>query len=249
MIGRTAFLSFLLELCIIVRAEPQVSAFQFDSLRVPVGRLSVGRLYEYLKSNRDGTHPGIISLYVAASDRLESLKWSRGDSTATLVVAVMDWPRFSVRSFHNFEVRRGAGDRLRGSAVADSGGAGLTLSFEGEKFVRVKRWPWHSYDFDFASLGLTLPHLKNPEGTFTIERVDVTYRGDDFGLEDLGPVEVQFQGMERRGAGLTRRYRIGGPGLQHAEGRLWVDAGKRHIVEFELPVPDEPGYPTGVCAC
>jgi hypothetical protein len=221
------------------QAQGQIQAFRYDSLRVPVGSV-----YEYVKSNRDGTHPHNISWYIAARDSMEALKWTQGDSVATLVIAIMDWSRFSVRSFRTFQIRRGAPDLLRGRADTDSGGK-VTLSFAREKSVRVKSWPWHSYDFDFASLGLTLPHLKDPEGTFTFERVDVSYRGEQLGLEDFGPVEVRFQALDRRGSRQTRLYRIGGRGLLQVEGLLWVDANQGHIVEFELPIPDEPGYRDG----
>ena len=68
-------------LTILVSTHPaaaQISAFSYDSSRVPVGRA-----YEYVKSNRDGTHATQVTVYVAAVDRLESLKWdSGGDARA-----------------------------------------------------------------------------------------------------------------------------------------------------------------------
>src|SRR5262245_48720287 len=104
-----------------IPASAQVEALQYDSAKLPVGRV-----YQYLKSNRDGSHPGRVTLYVARTDRLESLK------------------------------------------------------------------------------------------------------GDD---------EVGC------------RYRIGGPGLSEPSGTLWADAALGHVVEFELPIPDEPGSSTAGCAC
>jgi hypothetical protein len=50
---------------------------------------------------------------------------------------------------------------------------------------------------------------------------------------------------ERRGTVECRRYSIGGPGLSDAKGTLWADAARGHIVEFELPIPDEPGFVDG----
>ena len=37
--------------------QAQVEAFSFDSSRVPVGRV-----FHYVKSNRDGSHPGNVAL-------------------------------------------------------------------------------------------------------------------------------------------------------------------------------------------
>ncbi len=115
----------------------QVEAFRYQAARVPVGRV-----LQYEKSNRDGTHPGRVSVNVAKQDRLESLKWDDEVGWATLVVADLDWTRFSVRRFES----------------------------------------WN---------------------------------------------------------------RIGGPGLKGTWGVLWADAKAGHIVEFELPIPDEPGFDDG----
>ncbi|HET6721226.1 MAG TPA: hypothetical protein VFH07_00695 [Chitinophagaceae bacterium] len=56
-------------------------------------------LYEYKKSNWDGTHSSSVFLSVADSNRLESFKWSEGDEVATLVTAIIDWKTFSVAEF------------------------------------------------------------------------------------------------------------------------------------------------------
>src|SRR5262249_10803826 len=155
-------------------APGQVSAFRHDPARVPVGRV-----YEYLKSNRDGSRPGRVSLYVAAPDRLESLKWEPDDETATLVVAILDWSRFSVARFENWQLRRGRPDVKRPSLETDRDGSGLRVSPLPGRRVAVRAWPWHSYDFDFASLGITLAHLREPERPVTFERIDFTFVGSE----------------------------------------------------------------------
>jgi hypothetical protein len=221
-------------------AAAQVGAFHFEADRVPVGRV-----YHYIKSNRDGSRPTHITLYVAATDRLEALKWDSGGEHATLVVAQMAWSRFSVRRLESWVVRGGHPDTLRGTLETDPRGEAIRISFFQDSLIPIGSWPWHSYDFDFASLGLTLPHLKNAEGTFTFARMDITYDGDRLGFRDFGPIHVQFEAHERRGDLLTRRYRMGGPGILDTEGFLWADARDGHIVEFEIPIPDEPGYQDG----
>ena len=115
-------------------ARAQVDAFRFESTRVPVGTL-----FEYVKSNRDGTHPSPISLYVLGPDRIESLKWAPGDTTATLVSAVLDWDRFSVRRFESWQLARGAEPLLRATLEADSSGTGVRLSFQPEILIPNKR--------------------------------------------------------------------------------------------------------------
>jgi hypothetical protein len=112
--------------------------------------------------------------------------------------------------------------------------------------IPIRAWPRHSYDFDFASLGLVLPHLIEPERPFVFERVDATFVGDqstDF--KDLGPVMLRFEGREGHDGRPSRRYRIGGPGLEGSEGVLWADAAEGHILEYRIPIPDEPGCRDG----
>jgi hypothetical protein len=232
-----------LSLVILVSAVPaaaQVSAFSYDSARV-----RVGRAYEYRKSNRDGTHGTQVTVYLAAADRLESLKWDSGGDVATLVLATLDWERFSVRTLESRRLRRDAPDALQGTLATDTERGALVVSIAPDSVIPVRMWPWHSYDFDFVSLGATLPHLVDPEAAFVFARMDVVYRGNETGFADLGPVEVAFERRESRGGRDTRRYRIGGPGLGGMTGVLWTDLRDGILLEYELPIPDEPGFIDG----
>ena len=69
-------------------------------------------LYEYRKSNWDGTHSSTVFLYVADTNRLESFKWWEGDTVATLVSAVIDWRNYSVSEFQNYKLRKGRSPEL-----------------------------------------------------------------------------------------------------------------------------------------
>jgi hypothetical protein len=218
----------------------QVTAFSYDSNRV-----STGRAYEYVKSNRDGTHPTQVTVYVAAADRLESLKWDSGGDVATLVTATIDWERFSVRSLEARRLRRDGPDVVQGTLSTDADRGGLLVSFAPDSVVPIRMWPWHSYDFDFASLAATLPHLVDPEGGFVFARMDVVYRGDEIGFAELGPVDVTFERRETRAGWEARRYRIAGPGLAGMAGTLWTDRRDGTLLEYELPIPDEPGFIDG----
>jgi hypothetical protein len=230
----------ILLLTLAAPASTQVSAFTFDS-----GRVRVGRAYEFVKSNRDGTHPTQVTVYVAELDRLESLKWDSGGDVATLVAATLDWDRFSIRRFESRRLRRDQPDVVQGTLTTDTSGSALRVSSLPDSAIPVRTWPWHSYDFDFASLGAALPHLEARDGRFVFARMDVVYNGDEIGFGDLGPVEVTFEQRERRDGRDTRRYRIGGPGLANTTGLLWTDARDGTLVEYEIPIPDEPGFIDG----
>jgi hypothetical protein len=219
------------------RLGAQVEAFRYDSAKIPLGRV-----YHYLKTNRDGTHRGHISLYVAAVDRLESLKWSPGDTVATLVVARLDWNRFSVGRFESWLLRRGREPELRVALEADTVAGGVRLSLMLDRLLPISAWPWHSYDFDFASLNLALAHLRNPERPWRFQRADPNYGNEGPPFIDFGTVEARFTGREVRHGRPTRRYTLTGPGMQNQTGRLWAAEDGAYLVELEMPFPDEPGY-------
>ena len=62
------------------------SPFRFDPAKV-----ETGVVYQYVKSNIDGSHRGQLSLYVAAKDRLESLEMAQRRIGSHVVIATMDW--------------------------------------------------------------------------------------------------------------------------------------------------------------
>ena len=242
-----AFAGWAAAVCLLPpRAAAQVSALRYDPARV-----HVGRVHQYEKANRDGSHSGRVSLYVAAPDRLESLKWDDEIGWATFVVAELDWTRFSVRRFESWALRQGRPAELKATLHTAPDGA-ITISVLPGPPVRVSSWPWHSYDFDWASLSAVLPHRVDAEAEFGFLRADFIQeegQGPRFG--EIGAVRLRYQGREQRGGVATRRYRMEGAGLlapgQPASaapanaGTVWTDASDGHIVEFELPFPDEPG--------
>jgi hypothetical protein len=228
---------WLVQLAAPTRAAGQVEAFRHDPARVPIGRV-----YEYIKSNRDGSRAGRISLYVASADRLESLKWAPGDTTATLVLATMDWARFSVSRFESWVLVRGAKPALRAALATDSSGAGVRVSFAPDSLLPIRAWPWHSYDFDFASLNVAFADLVRPEAPFTFQRADIVYAESWPPFADMGPVNVRFVRREQRSGLEVRLYELDGPGLQGHAGRMWVSVQASYLVEYEFPFPDEPGY-------
>jgi hypothetical protein len=112
-------------------AIAQLSAYRFKPARLPVGTV-----FTYEKSQLDGSHLTRVSVYVAAVDRVESLKWDPDGDEATLVQAVIDWPRFSVRRFdawhlaRNVEAKRSAtlGSRWRDASHVAHGEARADLT-------------------------------------------------------------------------------------------------------------------------
>jgi hypothetical protein len=215
-------------------AAAQISALEFQPRKVPVGKV-----FHLVKSQLDGAHEARISYYVAAVDRVEALKWDQGGDEATLVVAQLDWSRFSVRAFRVSHLVRGAPPEPRANLDVDAAGV-LTMSLNPSP-VQLTHFPWQSFDFDFTGLTLVMPHLRDPESGFRFWRTDFVY-ADPPSVAEIGEVTLAFAGQEKHLGKRTRRYSITGPGLEGKEGNWWADAGTGLLVEFEIPIGDEPGY-------
>jgi hypothetical protein len=218
-------------------ATAQTTQFKFEPTKV-----AAGQVLHYKKSNIDGSRATRVSVYVRDQERLESLKWDENATTATLVQARMDWSRFSVREFRSSHLERGVLPELRGILEANANGTELKVSFVKDKTIKIRRWPWHSYDFDFVSLGVTLPHLRNPEADLIFWRTDVVFAGSVTDFAEIGGIRLHFEAHESRDTQQLRRYSIGGAGLDHRYGTLWTDASSGLLVEYRIPIGDEPGY-------
>ena len=211
------------------------------------GALPVGQAYHYRKSNLDGTNASEIELFLASETRLEALKFHAGVPEATLVVAELDWSVFSVAGFHTYKLVPGQEPELAAELATSSDKKKLTakvgaLALE----CALPGFPWHSYDFDFASLNVALRFLTEPEGEVELEIVDPVQDADPPRLVAKGKVTLAYESDERRGELDCRRYVLDGPGLEDRGGTLWVAKGDDpHLVAFELALPDEPGMSSG----
>lgn len=217
-------------------AAAQLNRFRFRPERVPVGRL-----YRFDKSNIDGTHKGEILLYVVSRDRLEA--WKPGKSWSTLVTADMDWNRFSVRRFESWRHPAEGKPELIATLDLPAGSNQGQVTLRGQSYpTEIRNFPAHSYDFDFGSLNLTLPHLVDVKSPFTVTVADFAMKDGKPAFVEKGPIELAYEGDEKRQGVRSRRYRIDGPGLENRGGKIWVDARRNHVVDYEIAIPDEEGF-------
>jgi hypothetical protein len=221
-------------------AAAQVEAFRYDAARVPVGKV-----YHYLKTNVDGTHPEHVSIRVAAPDRIESFKFHPASPPAGLVIADMDWSVFSVRKIDSWQVEADGQRKLAATLTALDGGKQVRVELpmlgKPAETVEIGRLPWHIYNFDLASLGFAFRHLVDPRGRFTIGIADPSFaEGPAFLYR--GEAEVAYVGEETRNGVLCRKYRIDGLGLNHRGGFLWVNQAEGHVEGAEIDLPDNPAW-------
>lgn len=223
-------------------AAPAIEGFRHE-----VGRIPVGRVHHYRKSNLDGSQASEIALYLASETRIESLKWHRDEGEATLVVAEMDWEVASVRAFQNFRVQPD-GTRTLVAELETTPDRKRLIARVGEQQLEcaLERFPWHSYDFDLASLNVALRFLTQPEGEVELAIVDPVQDAAGITLVPRGSVFLAYEANEERNGLACRRYVLDGAGLEDRGGKLWASTGDEvFLVAFEIALPDEPGMESG----
>jgi L-ascorbate metabolism protein UlaG (beta-lactamase superfamily) len=226
-----------LEIAENIRQE-RLKDYSFNATRIPVGLR-----FHYRKSNIDGTHASNVAVYVAATRRLESLQWPDGGVDATLVTASMDWRRYSVRSFEVWTHTVGAEPRRQAELNAVPGTRRFRYRFgdrEGE--AEVSSLPWHSYDFYFASLAMSMRFLDNPQGEFDFLLAGAIRAPEGLVFGQAGEVHVNYEVQEDHNGVPCWKYKVDGPGLKNQGGWLWLDRFSRHLVDMEIQLPDESGY-------
>ena len=226
-------------------------------------KIVAGTLYEYTKSNLDGSHPIPVHIYVAAANRLEVLKVSWGRGTNSLVCASMDWETFSVHLLNSYFVL--PAKRYKGRPVPPPGM--LTAQAQGAFWpdenvfeatmpgivnrVLVHYMPFHVYNFDLTSLNYVFRHLVDPQTSFEVGIVDpdwdtvAQYRkgkkpGSMFAYK--GKAVVEYVGEELCNQKLCRKYTMGGPGMGNKSGFIWVNKDKEYFERVEHPQFDNPEW-------
>jgi len=204
----------------------------------------INTVYEYRKSNWDGTHSSNIFLYVADSNKLESFKIWEGEEVATLVSATIDWKIFSVSEFQNHKLRRGKEPEFIAKL---SGQKKLNIEVkEMRDSLLIADLPWQSYDFDFAGLGFIWRALKNKKDPFWFHIADVAIINEQPKFVNKGKADVKFAGYETINNKNCLKYSADGVGLENKGGHIWIDPATYMIEQYKIALPDEPGFENGM---
>jgi hypothetical protein len=209
-------------------------------------RIAVGTVYHYVKTNVDGTQPEQISLYIATRDRIESYKFHPKGTRAGLVTAEMDWKNFVPTKLASRQVFATGERKLFATLTLDPVGKNITVSIPTAKpepeTVKVDSMPFHLYNFDLASLNVTLPHLADPKKAFTVGIVDPTFKPEPL-VAYKGELTVTYEKDEQRNGVETRRYAAAGNGIG-GKGTIWVNKKLGHIEDMEFDVANNPDWKT-----
>lgn len=222
-------------------AEPA----RFSEYRFDPDREHVGRIYHYLRSNRDGSSPEQIHVFHKSSTDVEVYKMVQRCTNAALVTAALDYDRWSASRLVGGRLNREAAQDAFAVLTFDPGvlrlDAVVTLpDQEIRQTLDLQALPWRLYDFDFAEFTIFAQHLRDPRQDFSVEMAMVSTNPDDGNfLKRLGAMKATAMGPdEARG---VYRFALGGEAFA-AGGALTLDARDGHVVEVETAVPNHDGY-------
>lgn len=201
-----------------------------------------GHLYEYVRSNRDGSLPETILVYLPSASEVEVVKIVKPCTDAAYVTAIIEPETGSASKLTAGRLKRDGGQRAIGIMQYDP--VHQRIEFElappGEASGSVEEIGarWHLYDYDFATL-VSDAHYRWPLGdstAFDLVRLMPTEEGS-LSFEKLGAVEFH-PGPPHEG---TINYLVAGTGLP--EGRLTrriadgavlgITSSERNHLEYE----------------
>jgi len=206
-----------------------------------------GRIYNYVRTNRDGSEPEYVSVFRRDRTHLEVYKRVRNCTNAALVTAVFDPDLGMATEVHGGRLERDA-KRSEFAILSWDRAAGVvtaTIKVDGAgppQSVPVPDLPWHVFDFDLASLTVATPHLKDPHAGFSFGMPLIFNTDSGWELKYLGRADATFEREESYAGHDALRFTVGGPAFGDKGGPLWLDKRDGHVLGAEWGIPNHAEY-------
>lgn len=204
----------------------------------------IGRIYTYIRSDRDGSEAETIHVYRESRTHIGVAKMRGRCANAAYVTGDLDLEG-------GYATRLGGG-RLRPnaqreefavltydpgvrriSARIDMPNGPLNFAFD------VPDTPWHLYDFDLASLTITAQYRPDRRANLSFGMPLIWPDGGPQGLvRYLGRADLTFVRAERHNGRRALRFDAGGPAFGGHGGPIWFDAAEGHILEASWGIPN-----------
>jgi len=207
-------------------------------------KINIGTVYHYTKSNLDGTYPARIYIRLMDKENLDVWKFEEHNVDAAHVTAHMDWTSFSADQVRSFWATSDGNQKKQAVLTSSYSESSFSIDWQGHsETIQIGHYPVHIFNFDFISLNMILPHWPEPEGEVEIGIIQPNFDQNAAGLIKYdGKVKLRYLEDEDRNGFRCRKYSIGGEGLQNQQGLIWLDLGKMHAVDMEIPIPDNPSW-------
>lgn len=203
-----------------------------------------GIMYQYTKSNVDGSAPARVYIRMADEYVIDVWKFESHNFDAAHVQARMNWDFFSAKQLDSWVVTSDGASRPQARMNVSFEEAVVTVQIQHmEGKTEIGHFPFHIYNFDFISLNMSLPHWVNPESELSIGVVQPNFNPEIRSLLNYeGIATLKFIGNEKRNGTPCRKYSLEGQWLNGQAGQLWVSQTEGHIEDMEIPIPDNPDW-------
>jgi len=213
-----------------------------ETAAVPVDR--IGRIYSYIRSDRDGSEAETIHVFRAGRSRIGVAKMRSRCTDAAYVTADLDIENGYATRLGGGRLLPDAGReefavltydeaarRLDGRIDLPTGLLDLTLA--------VPDAPWHLFDFDLASLTVVAQYRPDRRADWRFGLALVWPGGGTDGLlRYLGRADLRFVREEPHAGHRTLRFEAGGPAFGARGGPIWFDAAEGHVIEASWGIPN-----------
>lgn len=217
-------------------ALAQSAAFRYDAAKAP----PPGTLLHYTKSNRDGSKPWHVEIYVQSPTRINVIKWVEGHADFVEIMADIDPALAMPTILQQWNTAAGRREpRLALVAVPGKTGPGLRAQLaDGPSFElqATTAAPFNFWGFDLAGLGFMLPHWRTPE-----QPLELWFADPNRAHADGSPVLVERATLKLVGEEIidgvaSRKYELAGPFFGDQVGTVWVGRDSGRIERAEHPV-------------
>lgn len=208
----------------------------------------IGRIYSYVRSNRDGSEAERIHVYRAARTHIEVAKMRGRCTNAALVTADLDLARGQASRITGGRLRPDAGREEFAFLTYDPAARRIEARIELPDgrlagSLSIPDEPWHLFDFDLASLTVAAQSRPDRRADFSFGLALIwPPAGPNSWMRYLGRADARFVREERRLGRRALRFEVGGPAFGGNGGPLWFDAVDGHILAAEWAVPNHEEY-------
>lgn len=203
-----------------------------------------GRIYHYVRSNRDGSSPENVYVYRAAANHIEVYKAVERCTDAAFVSAWIDTETGSASSIQGGRLMPETRHEAFTTIAYDPGATMLRAeaALPGRMVrqqVRVEESVYHLYDFDLATLSVQTMALSDPRAGFSFALPMIwTEPEDGRYVRNLGRADAEFVREEDYHGTAALRFEVGGPAFGNNGGPLWIDAASGHVLGAEWGIPN-----------
>jgi hypothetical protein len=241
--------ALILSACGQKSGEEVPDSFTPERVASAAGADRIGRLYRYVRTNRDGSDPEDVYVFRKSATAIQVYKARRKCAEAGFVTAELDLDRGYARKIVGGRLTRQGQQEV--IAVVDYAPSSHELKLRAEiegrppivAAVKIEKEPWHLYDFDFASLTVMTPRAADRKADFSFGLPLLIADPDrPEPLVYLGEAEATFREETEKLGRPAYRFALGGPAFGTFGGNLWLDAREGHILEVETGFPNHLEY-------